>query len=168
MPNKDLTTPTQARPISIWDAPFPQLTTFRSEFDNLFDRFFRGGNLPAASDGNGWNGPVVPNLDIAETDKAYQVSAELPGVEPGDINVTVTDGRLVIKGEKKAEKDEKGRDWHRVERSYGSFQRAVDLPLPVAEDKVEAQFAKGVLKITLPKAPEAQTATKKIAIKSVN
>ncbi|MSP89376.1 MAG: Hsp20/alpha crystallin family protein [Alphaproteobacteria bacterium] len=83
-------------------------------------------------------------------------------------NVTVTDGRLVIKGEKKAEKEDKGKDWHRVERSYGSFQRAIDLPLAIAEDKVQAEFSKGILKITLPKAPAAQAATKKIAIKATS
>lgn len=88
------------------------------------------------------------------------MSAELLSVEPADVNVTVTDGRLVIKGEKKAEaeKEDKGKDWRRVERSYGSFQRAIDLPLALAEDKVSAEFSKGVFKVTLFKAPAAQAA----------
>lgn len=168
MANKDLTTSTPSRPASIWDMPFPAMASFRPDFDSLFDRFFRGAGVPAASDGNGWAGTIVPRLDVAETDASYQVAAELPGVDPAEVTVTVTDGRLVIKGEKKAEKEEKGKDWHRVERSYGSFQRAVDLPLAIAEDKVQAEFSKGVLKITLPKAPAAQAATKKIAIKSTD
>lgn len=96
------------------------------------------------------------------------IDLEPLGIDPADVHVTVTDGGLVIKGEKKAEKEEKGKDWHRVEQSYGSFQRTVDLPLAIAEDKVQAEFSKGVLKVTLPKAPSAQAATKKIAIKTTN
>jgi len=118
--------------------PFPALTAFRSEFDNLFDRFFQGGRWLASHDGDGWSAQMLPHLNLAETDKEFEVTAELPGVEPGDISATLTDGRLTIKGEKKAEKDGKGRDWHRVERSYGGFQRAIDLPAPIAEDKILA------------------------------
>jgi HSP20 family protein len=168
MANKDLATPTPSRPASIWDMPFPAMGSFRPDFDSLFDRFFRGSALPVTAESNSWTNAVTPRLDVAETDAAYQVSAELPGVEPADVTVTVTDGRLVIKGEKKAEKEDKGKDWHRIERSYGSFQRAIDLPLTIAEDKVLAEFSKGVLKVTLPKAPSAQAATKKIAIKATS
>ena len=141
------------------------LRSLHDEVDRLFDDFMRGmPGLPRL--GETFEAAVYPSLDVAETDKEIVVTAELPGIEEKDIYVTLADGTLTIKGEKKAEKEEKGKNYHRVERSYGSFSRAVAVPAEVAEDKVKANFAKGVLTVTLPKKPGAKTAAHKIAIKA--
>jgi HSP20 family protein len=93
----------------------------------------------------------VPRLDITETEKNVEVKAELPGLERKDIDITLDRDLLVIKGEKKVEKEEKDRYYHRVERRYGSFCRSVRLPAKVADKKIDATFKDGVLTITLPK-----------------
>ncbi|RME79424.1 MAG: Hsp20/alpha crystallin family protein [Chloroflexi bacterium] len=136
---------------------------FRREMDRLFDEFFSGfGLTPFESQ---WGG-FQPRVDVAETDKEIKVSAELPGLDENDIEVTLTDDVLTISGEKKEEKEDKGRNYYRMERSYGSFSRSIPLPCQVEQDKVEATFKKGVLTITLPKTAEAQKERKKIAIKT--
>jgi HSP20 family protein len=109
---------------------------------------------------------MAPAMDIAEKDKAYQVTAELPGLDEKDIDVTVSDNVLTIKGEKKEEKEEKEKNYYLSERRYGAFQRSFDLPSGVDTAKIEAQFAKGVLTITLPKSAEAQKKQRKIDVKS--
>lgn len=105
-------------------------------------------------------------LDVREDEKAYSVTADLPGLSEKDVDVTYEDGVLMIKGEKKAERDEKKDTWHIVERSCGSFARQLSLPPGVDEDKIEAKFEKGVLTITLPKMPEEQIQARKITIKA--
>lgn len=105
-------------------------------------------------------------VDVKEDDKAYHVTADLPGLNEKDVDVTFDDGLLTIRGEKKIERDEKKDTWHVVERSYGSFARQVSLPANIDQDKIEAAFDKGVLKITLPKQPAEQAAAKKITIKT--
>ena len=109
-------------------------------------------------------------VDVKEDDKAFHVTADLPGLTDKDVDVTFDDGLLTIRGEKKIERDEKSDDaskntWHVVERSYGSFARQVSLPANIADTKIEAAFDKGVLKVTLPKAEEKSSA-KKINIKA--
>jgi HSP20 family protein len=103
-------------------------------------------------------------VNVAETDKAIEVTAELPGVDAKDIDVELRNGMLSIRGEKKAEKDEKQKDYHVVERSYGMFERSFAVPDEVETDKVEASFDKGVLKVVMPKSAEAKSKTKKVAI----
>ncbi|MGH6718552.1 MAG: Hsp20/alpha crystallin family protein [Alphaproteobacteria bacterium] len=133
--------------------------------DRLFDDFLRA--LPAVPRlGASSEGAVVPKLDVAETDKEIVVSTELPGIDEKDVDVTLKDGVLTIKGEKKAEKEEKGKNFHRLERSYGAFSRTVVVPADVDEGKVKAGFAKGVLTVTLPKKPGTQTAARKITVKA--
>ncbi|MBO0695311.1 MAG: Hsp20/alpha crystallin family protein [Verrucomicrobia bacterium] len=105
-----------------------------------------------------------PQVDVTETDKEIKVSAEIPGVEAKDIDVTVEDSMLTIKGEKKYEREEKEKGQYRMERSYGSFRRAIELPAEVDESKAKAEFKKGVLRLTLPKRPGAQSRRKKIAV----
>ncbi len=105
-------------------------------------------------------------LDVKEDDKAYHVTADLPGLTEKDVEVTFDDGRLTISGEKKIERDDKKDTWHIVERSYGSFARQLTLPANVDADKVEAKFEKGVLTVVLPKLPAEQNSAKKINIKS--
>jgi len=111
------------------------------------------------------------NLDVKETETAYHVSADLPGLSEKDIEITFDDGLLTIRGEKKAERDEKKDNgkketWHVVERSYGSFARQLTLPVNIDADKIEAKFEKGVLQLLLPKLPVEQTAARKIQIKA--
>jgi HSP20 family protein len=103
-------------------------------------------------------------VDIAEKDKGYEITAELPGMEESDIDVKYADGVLTIKGEKKEEKEEKKKDYYLSERRYGSFQRSFQVPENVAADKIDAKFANGVLTVRLPKSAEAQKNEKKIAI----
>jgi HSP20 family protein len=105
-------------------------------------------------------------FNVAETDKTVEVTAEVPGVDAKDIDVQLREDVLTIRGEKKAEKDEKQKDYHLVERSYGMFERSFTLPTDVDPARVEASFDKGVLKIVLPKAAEAQSKVKRIEIKS--
>jgi HSP20 family protein len=109
---------------------------------------------------------AAPAVDIVEKDNAYEVTAELPGMDESNVDVKVANGMLTIKGEKTEEKEERKKDSYLSERRYGSFQRQFSVPDGVDADKIEATFKKGVLTVTLPKTPEAQKAEKKIAIKA--
>jgi HSP20 family protein len=122
--------------------------------DRLFDRFLEPAwsEMPALGD---WS----PTLDVSEDKDAVTVKAELPGVEQKDIAVSLQEGMLTIKGEKRAEKEEKDKRYHRVERSYGAFYRSIQLPSAVDAGKVAATFKDGVVTITLPKSPEAKGTT---------
>jgi len=153
------------------EATVPEVwRTFRSEMDRLFDRFGFP-SLRRMFDVEPWR-PIstftfsVPAIDLSEDDKTYRISAELPGLGAKDVDVSVTGNMLVLKGEKRQEKEEKDKNYHFSERAYGSFQRAFELPTSVDRDKVSADFSKGVLTITLPKTPEAQKQQKKIEVKS--
>ncbi|RMF10695.1 MAG: Hsp20/alpha crystallin family protein [Alphaproteobacteria bacterium] len=131
-------------------------------FEDFLDRRFPA--FPSLLAREGRMGFLSPNVDIKEDDKTITVSAELPGLDPDDVEVTLRDGVLTLKGEKKLE-DEKSEDNYRVtERRYGSFQRSFQLPDTVDEEKVTASFDKGVLTIELPKRAEAARAAKKIKI----
>jgi len=152
------------------------LTTLRGEIDRLFDEFSRGWSVfPFGSRSFDWEplwrrgamfGPAVPAVDIAEKAQAYQITAELPGLDEKEIEVTVSDDGVRIKGEKKEEKEEKKKDYYLSERRYGSFERSFRLPEGVDKDKIEASFSKGVLTIVLPKSAEAQKKETKIAVKA--
>jgi HSP20 family protein len=98
----------------------------------------------------------VPSVDVSETDGEYQIKAEIPDVKKEDVKVTLADGVLTIQGERKHEKEEKGKKYHRVERSYGSFARSFTLPDLVDEEKVKAEFKDGVLNLQLPKSEKAK------------
>ena len=108
----------------------------------------------------------MPTVDVSETDKAYEITAELPGMDEKNVEVKLANGSLTIKGEKQDEKEEKKKDYHMRERSYGSFERSFQVPDGVDADKIEANFKKGVLTVILPKSAEAQKAEKKITVKS--
>jgi HSP20 family protein len=107
-----------------------------------------------------------PAIDIVEDEKAYKITAEVPGLEEKDIDVAVSNHTLTIKGEKSYEKEEKNKDHHVSERAYGSFQRSFTLPEGVDADKIAAELAKGVLTVTLPKTAEAQKPAKKIEVEA--
>lgn len=135
-------------------------TSLQKEIDQVFRDFGRG--VPAMREFR--QGMMALKVNVAETDKAIEVTADIPGVEPGDIDVSVRNGILTIRGEKKAEKDEKQKDYHVVERSYGMFERSFAVPDEVEVEKVEANFDKGVLKVVMPKSADTKSKAKKIAI----
>lgn len=133
----------------------PTFTSLQREMDRLFDDFFRRGGLMRE-----W--PV----DVVETEDTVVVKAELPGMEPKDVDISVSGHTLTIKGERKAEKEEKGKTFYRMERCYGSFSRTIELPASVEADKAKADYKNGVLEITLPKTEQVKA--KKIPIKTNN
>jgi HSP20 family protein len=151
------------------------LETLRREIDRVFDNFHRGSWLSPFSRTPfeaepfwrrelSWSS--TPAVDIVEKDKAYEITAELPGMDEKDIELKYSDGTLTIKGEKQEAKEEKKKDYYLSERHYGSFQRAFHVPDGVDADKIEASFKKGILAVTLPKSLEAQKKEKTIAIAS--
>ncbi len=131
-------------PLVRWRAPE---SAFRNELENLFDTFLQG---------EGRAEDFVPALDVAEEKDRYVVKAELPGLTAKDVNVTVENGMLTIRGEKKQESEEKGKNFHRIERRYGSFQRVLALPTTVDASKTEANYKDGVLTVRLTKHEEAK------------
>lgn len=133
---------------------------FRKEMDHLFDRFLRGENGGEYTQVSTW----TPRLNLAERENCYDVSVDLPGLKPEEVNVELRHGDLWITGERKGESEEQGKTWHRVERYFGQFRRVVRLGDDVDPDNVEAEYKEGVLHITVPKTKEAQP--KRIAIKS--
>jgi HSP20 family protein len=153
--------------------PFADL---RAEMDRLFDRFSSG--FPSLSMGRdlfdwdpfrisgGTFSVTAPHVDVSETDKGYEISAELPGMDEKDINVEVKDDVLTVSGEKKEESEKEAKDYHVSERRFGSFRRSFRLPSGVNQDKLSADFKKGVLKIALPKSAESQKKSRKIDVKA--
>ena len=134
--------------------------SLRRRMDDLFDDFAVGTAWPFA-DGRG---DVMPRVDVSETDKEVTVEAELPGVEEKDLDVSLADDVLTIKGEKKQEREEKKDTYRLTERSYGHFHRAMRLPFEPDPKKIKAAFKAGVLTVTVPKPPEVKAKAKKIAI----
>jgi HSP20 family protein len=132
--------------------------TLQEEMDDLIGRF--------SADWNGeWlRGVMVPSIDVTEGDNTLQVRMDVPGVNPEEINIEVTGNTLRVSGERKEEKEEKGKTYHRVERRSGSFARSLTLPCAVKDDKVSAESHEGVLTITLPKTEESKT--HKVKVKS--
>jgi HSP20 family protein len=127
--------------------PFREVTRLRSEMDRLWDDYFgsgRRGLQPLQTE-------FAPAVDVKESAGAIVVKAEVPGMEAQDINIAVTGDVLTIKGEKKSEQEEKEANYHLVERSYGSFSRAIKLPAAVDLGKIEAKYDQGVLTVTCPK-----------------
>ena len=153
--------------------PFESL---RQEIDRLFDDFGMSFWRPFPFRRSLWatepllrrevRWPTMPAVDVVEGEKAYEITAELPGMDEKNIEVKVTDGVLTMKGERQEEKEEKKKDYYLQERSFGSFQRSFELPESVDADKIEANFKKGVLTVKLPKKPQAQKAAKKIEVKA--
>ena len=140
-------------------APFREFERVRREMDRLWDSFLEGGLRKRGEEGE-W----LPSLDVAETKNELVVKAEVPGMDPKDIDISLSDGVLTIKGEKKREKEEKEADYHVVERSYGSFLRSVQLPKEVQSDKISASYKNGILRITLSKSEEAKKKEVKVKV----
>ena len=135
-----------------WD-PFRELEEVSDRLNRMFAR-------PATRAANGKETMIVadwtPSVDISETEGEYQIKAEIPDVKKEDVKVTLEDGVLTIQGERKHEKEEKGKRYHRIERSYGSFVRTFSLPDVIDEEKVRAEFKEGVLNLSLPKSEKAK------------
>lgn len=154
-----------------WDEEDRPLEAFRRDMDNLHrevDRLFqdfwrgRGSMLPES-----WSlADVTPRIDETEDEKAYHVKVELPGMNKDDVEITLSEGVLTIRGEKKQEEEEKGKDFYRQERSFGAFRRSVPVPGAVEEGKIQASFKNGVLSVELPKSKEAQKKVKHISVKA--
>ena len=155
-----------ARVPSRYQDPFQ---SFRTEIDRVFDSFFSGGGFPSLTSFRQGlpSAPqaMTPTLDVKENEKEIVVKADLPGMDEKDINLTIHNGVLSLRGEKKSEHTDERENYHVMERSYGSFQRSIRLPDTIDEDKVDARFDKGVLTVTLPKRPELVSTQKKIEIK---
>jgi HSP20 family protein len=154
-------------PDAIVSRPRDIFGAMRDEMDKMFERFEHGFPRWPALFRQG-NGVVVPELDVREDTDSIAIEAELPGVAEKDVSVTLANGVLTIKGEKKQEKEEKSDNYYMSERSYGSFERSLRLPDSIDDAKVEAKFDKGVLKITAAKKPEAVKAQRKIEIKKTS
>ncbi len=138
---------------------------FETQMRRHFNDFFEGFGFDLAPFSKDLHeGGLMPKVDVSETSDAVQVTADLPGMTENDVEVTLSDGHLHIRGEKHAEKEEQEKNYHRVERSYGSFQRSVALPAEVDAEKVDASFKNGVLSVMLPKVQTASSG-KKIAVK---
>src|SRR5262245_37115230 len=155
--------------------PWRPFENLRHEIDRLFDDFhgeFWRPSLPRSFFDVAPLGRAEPNwrtapaADVSETDKAYEIKAELPGMEEKNLEVKLADGIVTIKGEKQEEKGEKHKDYYLRERSFGSFQRSFQVPEGVDTNKIEANFKNDVLTLLLPKSVEAQKTTKKIEVKA--
>lgn len=147
--------------------------SFRNEVDSLFNRFDGGFGFPAMRrmidiepfwQGSA-DGSLLPAIDLTEDEKAYAISAELPGLDEKDVSVSLSGDLLILKGEKTEEKEEKSKNRYLSERSYGAFERSFRLPENVDRDKISARFGKGVLKLELPK-NHATASKKKIDVKA--
>lgn len=135
-----------ARDLVKWE-PFREVSRLRREMDRLWEDFFGPGPRGLRP----WSEEWTPAVDVAETAEKVTVKAEVPGLEAKDIDISLVGDLLTIKGEKKSERAESKEDYHLVERSYGSFSRAVRLPAGVDADQIEAKYDKGVLTIDCPK-----------------
>ncbi len=132
-----------------WD-PFRDLITLREKMNRLFEEVFTSRGEERELVGGTW----TPSVDIYETENALVLTAELPGIDEDDVEIKIEDNTLTLKGERKLEKETKEENYHRIERSYGSFYRSFTLPHYIDQDKIEAIHENGVLKITMPKKPE--------------
>ena len=163
MPKSEVTKPTQSqvsRPTDIFGA-------MRDEMDRMFERFEHGWpRLPSLlTRGMGREGMMLPEVDVHENEKQVTIEVDLPGVDEKDVSVTMANGVLTIKGEKKSEREEKKANYVMSERTYGTFERSLTLPETIDENQIEAQFDKGVLRVIAQKRPEAVKPEKKIEIK---
>src|SRR6476646_8254200 len=135
------------RTLTPWFARVPRLPEFEVDFPRWMTEVF-GPEVSVF----GRDGKFLPEANLVETDKAIEVTVELPGMKPEEVKVEIKENALWVTGEKKEEKEEKGKTFHRVERRAGMFRRVFQLPVEVTEGQVDARFAEGVLKISLPKA----------------
>tara|TARA_B100001248_G_C27173031_1_gene358814 strand:- start:111 stop:587 length:477 start_codon:yes stop_codon:yes gene_type:complete len=145
----------------------PNNTPWNQDMNRMFDTFFsENWPMPKISEESAKLYEWSPRVDVSETDKEFKVRAELPGVKEKDVEVSIRDNTLYIKGEKNFERDEEKEDYHHIERSYGSFQRSIPFSTRIDEERVSAKFEDGVLKVKLKKSEEALKKSRRIDIKS--
>ena len=137
------------------------LTQMRREIDRLFDRLSEGWPFRGLGETGRW----MPSVDVSETEKELMVRAELPGMDPKEIDISLSGNVITIKGERKHEREEKKENFHLVERSSGSFSRSIQLPAEVQADKIQATYKDGILSISMPKTKVE--AVKRIEVKAV-
>ncbi len=144
----------------------PSVANLRREMDNLFDRFFHSPWSLMDWEGPSWfaSSSWLPSLDVNETDKEVSLNVELPGVDPKDVEITLSGKTLTIRGEKKEEVEDKNKNYYRVERRFGSFARSIELPHSVDDNSISADYRNGVLSIKAKKTADAQA--KRISIES--
>jgi HSP20 family protein len=156
--------------ITLWrdrqGSPWGLLDNLKSEMDHWFDDYFSRGSDLKKSEGFFKDRDLenYPAVDIMEKDGKYIVHAELPGVKKDDIQVEYNNGYVTIKGEKKFEHEEKKKDFHRIERSYGSFSRMFEIPSEIKEEGIKAEYKNGVLELSLPMKDPAKSTARKIKI----
>ena len=132
--------------------PMRNLFNFHNQMEKVFGDLFASHDGETDMEGTSW----IPTVDISERENGFEIRAELPGVSGNDVNVSVTDNCLTIKGEKRQEEETDDKNYHRIERRYGSFQRSFTLPRHVETDAIKAQFTDGVLTLEIPKAEAAK------------
>ncbi len=150
--------------LDTWLRPFSDL---QRATDRLFNEFVKGMGFPGIGTGESLlslTGYEWPRVDISETDDNIQIMADLPGVDKDDIEISIRNNVITIRGEKRQEEEKEGEGFYKIERSYGTFQRSFYLPSEIEEDRAEASFKDGVLKITLPKTASAKAKTKQITV----
>ena len=143
-----------------WD-PFVELEDVSKQLNRIFNRF------PARNEASRellTTADWAPSVDITETDAAYLIKGEIPGVNKEDIKINIENGMLTMSGERKHEQEEKNKKFHRIERSYGSFMRSFRLPDNVDEAAVKAEFKDGMLNVTLPKSAQAKAKTTNVTV----
>lgn len=136
----------------------------RREIDTLFDNFWGDSRLQPNLSLSGKEFPFVPDADVTETDNEFIISVDLPGLEEKDINVEIHDHILRINGEKREEREQKGKNFYRIERASGHFDRSIQLPNSISDDNVQARLKNGVLTITFPKSAETISKAKHVEI----
>lgn len=132
-----------------WD-PFSEMLSLRDAMNQLFEESFVAPSFTRRGQG------FVPALDLSETDDAFLVEATVPGLKPEDLEITVENNVLTIKGEMRQESEDRKRNYHRVERRYGQFQRTIALPSTVKADQIQASLSNGILRLEIPKAEEVK------------
>lgn len=160
-----------ALPVQRYGQPhhYTPVARFHQDIDRMFDDFFRGFGFPSMGFGRevaplsraDW---LKPTLDIAAGEKEYTITVELPGVSEKDVQLELVEDTLVIKGEKKQESEEKDKNYYRMERSYGSFQRVLSLPEDAQQDGIGAAYKHGILTITIPRKAKAEPTSRKVII----
>jgi HSP20 family protein len=166
---RDLVTKFGKKSLPVHRSDADPIQSLHQEINRVFQHFSRGflEDWPLStrlSESTLWK-DFSPQVDIRESERQVEITAELPGLDEKDVQVSLANHELVIRGEKKSEIERKEKGWHRVERSYGSFHRAVALPEGIETEKAEAVLKKGLLTVTIPKRADAAVSSKKIAIR---
>ena len=151
----------------------PPLMSLRDEIDRVFNRFTSHDPFPSLFNWGKFAEGATPGLsagltlrsDFTESDDGYELTVEMPGLTDKDVDVSITDHTVTVKGEKKQESEKKDDDYHVMERSYGSFRRSFTLPQGVNDESISAKVENGVLTVTMPKTPEAKKKARKIEVK---